>query len=164
MIKARFLSQLAAVAVLTVASSATSAGAVLADGASPTVSASVALSVSSASDPVLEPGELGWISASDNPGWACIYGYPCLYDGDSGTGDVLVMTCGRHDLGHVRRPDGSRLLNDWANSARTYGNTITVYNWDDAEGWQNWGTVPTWRNWNFQLKNQIDAVNVNCAS
>jgi hypothetical protein len=96
----------------------------------------------------------GVVSAS--AAWDCEYGYPCLFDGDNGTGSVLEhLTCGFHDLGNYS-------LNDWANSARTYGNSITVYNWNDSVGWDDWGTVPAWKKWNFQLKNQIDGVRVNC--
>ncbi|MFI7430862.1 hypothetical protein ACIBPB_28090 [Micromonospora sp. NPDC049836] len=175
--RARFLKQLAAVAALVVASTTTaSAGAAHADGASPTGSASTATSVSTLApdhsrrqpppgavpadgEVKVAPGSVYSVQAA----WDCVSGYPCLYDGDNGTGEWYPLSCGFHDLGRMYRWDGST-YNDWANSARTYGNSITVYNWDGWNEWNNWGTVPAWSYWNFQLKNQIDGVNVNCAS
>ncbi|QLQ35324.1 hypothetical protein [Micromonospora robiginosa] len=73
------------------------------------------------------------------------------------------MTCGFYNLGTYWRDDGSGLYyNDWANSATTHGNSMTVYNWDGSK-WVDWGTVPAWSvGWQFKLVNQIDGVRINC--
>ncbi|MEV5765327.1 hypothetical protein AB0L34_12250 [Micromonospora sp. NPDC052213] len=172
MIRARFLKQLAAVAALVVVSTTAFAGVAHANETTPTVSASTADRVpppppgavpANAGGTKVVPGDGYSVQAA----WWCEPGYPCLYDYDNGLGYPFVLDgCGWWNLGEWLIGDGaggSRLANDWANSARTQGNSITVYNWTGTY-WDNWGTVPSYQYWNFQLKNQIDAVNVNCAS
>ncbi|MEU6073944.1 hypothetical protein [Micromonospora sp. NPDC047074] len=156
MIRTRFLARLAATAVLVVAGTAVSAGAANANETSSIVVAPTADGPSSLPPGVVPANGGVKIAPGGGPSaqaWACVYGYPCLYDGDNGTGDGVVLNgCGFWDLNGYR---------NWANSALTYGNSITVYNWTGS-AWVNWGTVPAWQQWNFELKNQIDGVNVNC--
>ncbi|WP_433349877.1 hypothetical protein [Micromonospora sp. CA-111912] len=159
MIRTRFLKQLAAIAVLIVASATVPAVAAHADGVKPTRSASMAAKASSstpANTAVLAGGQAQFVPNDfSTQAWECPFGYPCLYDLDGGHGTSTVLDgCGWWDLNGY---------SNWANSARTQGNSITVYNWSGT-AWVNWGTVPSYQYWDFTLKNQIDAVNVNCAS
>ncbi|GHJ52322.1 hypothetical protein Nm8I071_16290 [Nonomuraea sp. TT08I-71] len=158
MLRVRFLKQLAAIAALIVVTTAASAGAAHADGARPTASPSTATFSSTPPGAVRASGDLKVLADTPGPGtYNCKYGYPCLYDGDYGSGTGLVLEgCGWFNL-------MTRDRDNWANSARTYGNSITVYGWTGST-FVNWGTVPSWSYWQFQLVNQIDAVNVNCAS
>lgn len=165
MIRARFLARLAAVVALIGAGTAASTGAAYADEVSPAVEGSTADRASSLPPGAVRADEGARLVPRDGhavqAAWDCLYGYPCLYDGDNGTGsNPLALGCGFHDLGAIARPGGG-YYNDWANSARTQGNSITVYNWTGSY-WDDWGTVPSWQQWNFQLKNQIDGVLVNC--
>ncbi|WP_405098088.1 hypothetical protein [Micromonospora sp. NBC_01412] len=158
MIRTRFLKQLAAIAVLIVSSATASAGAAHADGVNPTGSASTSARVPSTppNTAVLAGGHPQFVPGDfSTQAWECTPGYPCLYDLDGGEGDSVVLNgCGWWAL---------NAYSNWANSARTQGNSITVYNWSGS-AWVNWGTVPSYQQWEFTLKNQIDAVNVNCAS